>query len=69
VVITEPDPELPMPPLELIPSGVEVVKVGAMPTDEQLAGAQVLYIWDHRFADLGTLRICRVTMSGSRSTW
>ena len=26
-----------------------------MPTDEQLAGAQVLYLWDHRFAELGAL--------------
>lgn len=55
MVITEPDPELPAPPLELIPSGVDVVEVGATPTDEQLAGAQVLYIWDHRFAELGAL--------------
>ncbi|WP_161976428.1 D-2-hydroxyacid dehydrogenase [Mycolicibacterium sp. CH28] len=39
----------------MIPAGVEVVEVGARPTDEQLAGAQVLYIWDHRFADLGPL--------------
>jgi len=55
LVITEPDPELPPPPLELIPSGVTVVEAGATPTDEQLAGAQVVYIWDHRFADLGAL--------------
>jgi phosphoglycerate dehydrogenase-like enzyme len=55
VVVTEPDPELPPPPLDLIPAGVDVVEVGATPTDEQLAGAQVLYIWDHRFADLGAL--------------
>jgi phosphoglycerate dehydrogenase-like enzyme len=62
VVVTEPDPELPPPPLDLIPAGVEVVEVGATPTGEQLAGAQVLYIWDHRFADLGALlrRACGV---------
>nr|WP_255496884.1 MULTISPECIES: D-2-hydroxyacid dehydrogenase [unclassified Mycolicibacterium] len=55
MVLTEPDPELPPPPLELIPADVEVVEVGATPTDQQLAGAQVLYIWDHRFAELGAL--------------
>ncbi|MCX2928672.1 D-2-hydroxyacid dehydrogenase [Mycobacterium sp. CVI_P3] len=55
LVITESDPELPPPPLELIPADVEVVAVGATPTDEQLAAAQVVYIWDHRFADLGSL--------------
>ena len=55
LVVTEPDPELPPPPLELIPPEVTVVEVGATPTDAQLAGAQVVYIWDHRFADLGAL--------------
>ena len=55
LVLAEPDPELPPPPLQLIPAGVEVIEVGGMPTDEQLAGAQVLYIWDHRFADLAAL--------------
>nr|WP_240163681.1 D-2-hydroxyacid dehydrogenase [Mycolicibacterium sphagni] len=55
MVVTEPDPELPPPPMELIPSDVTVVEVGATPTDEQLTGAQVLYIWDHRFAELGPL--------------
>ncbi|WP_163748872.1 D-2-hydroxyacid dehydrogenase [Mycolicibacterium helvum] len=55
MVVTEPDPELPPPPLELIPACVEVVEVGATPTDEQLSGAQVLYIWDHRFAELGAM--------------
>ncbi|MCV7179412.1 D-2-hydroxyacid dehydrogenase [Mycolicibacterium sphagni] len=55
MVVTEPDPELPPPPLELIPAGVEVVEVSATPTDDQVARAQVLYIWDHRFADLGAL--------------
>ncbi len=55
LVVTEPDPELPPPPLELIPAGVTVLEVGATPTDDQLAGAQVLYVWDHRFADLGGL--------------
>jgi phosphoglycerate dehydrogenase-like enzyme len=39
----------------LIPADVEVLEVDAMPTGAQLAGAQVLYIWDHRFADLGAL--------------
>lgn len=55
LVITEPDPELPPPPLELIPSDVTVVEVGATPTDDQLAGAHIAYIWDHRFAELGQL--------------
>lgn len=55
LVVTEPDPVLPPPPLELIPDDVDVVEVGVSPTDEQLAGAQVLYVWDHRFADLGAL--------------
>lgn len=55
VVVTEPDPELPPPPLELIPAAVEVVEVGATPRDDQVANAQVLFIWDHRFADLGAL--------------
>lgn len=55
MVVTEPDPELPPPPLELIPADVTVVEVGATPTDEELAGAHVVYVWDHRFAELGPL--------------
>jgi phosphoglycerate dehydrogenase-like enzyme len=55
LVLAEPDPELPLPPIGLIPPEVDVVEVGGTPTDEQLAGAEVLYIWDHRFADLGPL--------------
>lgn len=55
LVLTEPDPELPPPPLQLIPPDVEVVQIDSTPTDEQLAGAAVLYIWDHRFADMAAL--------------
>ncbi|MGY4711025.1 D-2-hydroxyacid dehydrogenase [Mycolicibacterium sp. CBM1] len=59
LVLTEPDPELPPAPLHLVPGeihdGVDIVEVGASPTDAQLAGARVLYVWDHRFADLGPL--------------
>jgi phosphoglycerate dehydrogenase-like enzyme len=55
LVLAEPDPELSPAPLHLIPSDVEVVPVGSIPTDTELAGAAVLYIWDHRFADLAPL--------------
>lgn len=55
LVLVEPDPELPPPPLHLIPADVPVVQIDSAPTDEQLAGASVLYIWDHRFADLAPL--------------
>ncbi|MET0698711.1 MAG: D-2-hydroxyacid dehydrogenase [Mycobacterium sp.] len=55
LVLVEPDPELPPPPLHLIPGDVEVVQIDSAPTAEQLAGAAVLYIWDHRFADLAPL--------------
>ena len=55
LVVTEPDPELPPPPLELIDADVSVVEVGAAPTDDQLAGAEILYVWDHRFTELGPL--------------
>lgn len=55
LVLIEPDPELPPPPLHLLPGDVEVVPIDSSPTDEQLAGASVLYIWDHRFADLAPL--------------
>jgi len=48
-------PDVPPPPLHLIPADVEVVRIGSAPNDEQLAGASVLYIWDHRFADLAPL--------------
>ena len=52
LVLLEPDPELPPPPLDLVPPDVDLVQVGPVPSAEQLAGASVLYIWDHRFADL-----------------
>ena len=55
LVLVEPDPELPPPPLHLIPRDVEVVQIDSAPTDEQLAGSSVLYIWDHRFVDLAPL--------------
>jgi phosphoglycerate dehydrogenase-like enzyme len=55
LVLAEPDADVPPPPLHLIPSDVEVVPVDSVPTDAELAGAPVLYIWDHRFADLGPL--------------
>ena len=29
--------------------------VGGTPTDDQLAGTQALFIWDHRFSELGPL--------------
>ena len=52
LVLAEPDPELPPPPLGLIPPDVDVVEVHGTPTSAQLADAEVLYVWDHRFADL-----------------
>ncbi|MDT5064447.1 MAG: hypothetical protein QOK02_602 [Mycobacterium sp.] len=55
LVLAEPDPDVAAPPVHLIPNDVEVVQVGSAPTDEELAGASVLYIWDHRFADLAPL--------------
>jgi len=55
LVLVEPDPEVPPPPLHLIPDDVELVPIDSAPTAEQLAGASVLYIWDHRFADLEPL--------------
>jgi len=55
LVLVEPDPDVPPPPLHLIPSDVEVVQIDSAPTDEHLAGSSVLYIWDHRFADLAPL--------------
>jgi phosphoglycerate dehydrogenase-like enzyme len=54
-VLAEPDPDMAPPPLHLIPGDVEVVAVDSTPTDEELAGASVLYIWDHRFAELAPL--------------
>ncbi|MDT7756520.1 MAG: hypothetical protein QOH27_2418 [Mycobacterium sp.] len=55
LVLVEPDPDGPPPPLHLIPGDVEVVQIDSAPSDEQLAGASVLYIWDHRFADLAPI--------------
>jgi phosphoglycerate dehydrogenase-like enzyme len=55
LVLAEPDPDLPAAPLHLIPDDVDVVPIGSTPTDEQLAGATVLYIWDHRFSGLAPL--------------
>jgi phosphoglycerate dehydrogenase-like enzyme len=54
-VLAEPDPDVALPPLHLIPGDVEVVEIDSAPTDQELAGASVLYIWDHRFADLAPL--------------
>ncbi|WP_101952119.1 D-2-hydroxyacid dehydrogenase [Mycobacterium sp. 3519A] len=55
LVLVEPDPDVPPPPLHLIPDDVEVIQIDSAPTDDDLAGASVLYIWDHRFADLAPL--------------
>jgi phosphoglycerate dehydrogenase-like enzyme len=55
LVLAEPDPEVGLPPLHLIPGDVEVVEIDSAPTDQELAGASVLYIWDHRFADLAPI--------------
>jgi phosphoglycerate dehydrogenase-like enzyme len=55
LVLAEPDPQVARPPLHLITDDVEVIEVDAAPTDEQLAAASVLYIWDHRFAGLAAL--------------
>jgi phosphoglycerate dehydrogenase-like enzyme len=55
LVLLEPDPELPPPPLHLVPDDVDLVQVDSTPDEEQLAGASVLYIWDHRFADIAPL--------------
>ncbi|MCU1696868.1 MAG: phosphoglycerate dehydrogenase-like oxidoreductase [Mycobacterium sp.] len=55
LVLAEPDPDVALPPLHMIPGDVEVVPVGSAPTDEELAGASVLYVWDHRFADLAPI--------------
>ncbi|STZ24600.1 phosphoglycerate dehydrogenase-like oxidoreductase [Mycolicibacterium aichiense] len=64
LVIAEPDPELPAPPLSLIPPDVDVVEVRGTPTGDQLAGAEVLYVWDHRFTDLAP-----VLRSADRLRW
>ena len=42
LVLVEPDPELPPPPLHLIPCDVEVVEIDSAPTDEELAGSSVV---------------------------
>ncbi len=55
LVLTDPDPDMPPPPLHLITGDVEVVAIDSTPTDDQLRGASVLYIWDHRFAELAPL--------------
>ncbi|HZA09193.1 D-2-hydroxyacid dehydrogenase [Mycobacterium sp.] len=55
LVLADPDPDVPPAPLHLIPADVDVVGVASTPTDAQLARASVLYIWDHRFADLAPL--------------
>jgi phosphoglycerate dehydrogenase-like enzyme len=55
LVLAEPDPDVAPPPLHLIPDDFEVVAVDSAPTDEDMAGASVLYIWDHRFAELAPL--------------
>jgi phosphoglycerate dehydrogenase-like enzyme len=55
LVLAEPDPQVARPPLHLIADDVEVIEIDAAPTDEQLAAASVLYIWDHRFAGLAAL--------------
>ena len=52
LILADPDPDLPAAPVELIPDDVDVVAVGSEPTAAQLAGAEVLYVWDHRFAGL-----------------
>ncbi|MCV7229407.1 D-2-hydroxyacid dehydrogenase [Mycolicibacterium komossense] len=55
LILTELEPELPPPPLNLLPDDIDVVEINSAPSDDQLAGASVLYVWDHRFADLGAL--------------
>jgi phosphoglycerate dehydrogenase-like enzyme len=55
LVLAESDPQVAPPPLHLITDDVEVIEIDAAPTDEQLAAASVLYIWDHRFAELAAL--------------
>ncbi|ORB54143.1 hypothetical protein BST42_10340 [Mycolicibacterium rhodesiae] len=55
---------MPPPPLALIPPDVDVVEVRGTPTGDQLAGAEVLYVWDHRFADLAP-----VLRSADRLRW
>lgn len=55
LVLAEPDADLPPAPLHLIPDDVEVVAIDSSPTDRQLAGAEVLYVWDHRFSGLSPL--------------
>jgi hypothetical protein len=55
LVLVEPDPDVLPPPLHLIPGDVEAVQIGSNPTDDDLAGASALYIWDHRFSGLDPL--------------
>ncbi|MCV7021479.1 D-2-hydroxyacid dehydrogenase [Mycolicibacterium aichiense] len=55
---------MPAPPLSLIPPDVDVVEVRGTPTGDQLAGAEVLYVWDHRFTDLAP-----VLRSADRLRW
>ena len=52
LLIADPDPDLPAAPAELFPDDVDVLAVGSVPTAAQLAETEILYVWDHRFADL-----------------
>jgi len=49
LVLAEPDPDVALPPLHLIPGDVEVVTVDSTPTDEELATASP--IWPHCCAE------------------
>ena len=55
LVLVEPDPDVPPPPLHLIPGVVEVVQIDSAAIDEQLAaevdahvGASMGHRWDRR---------------------
>jgi phosphoglycerate dehydrogenase-like enzyme len=51
LVYAEDDPEVGPPPWDLLDGGVEVVPAG----DPVPRAAEILYVWDHRLADLGAL--------------
>jgi phosphoglycerate dehydrogenase-like enzyme len=55
LVVVDPDPDASPPPLHLVDVDVELLCVGPEPTDDELAGAEAVCVWDFRFGALGPL--------------
>jgi phosphoglycerate dehydrogenase-like enzyme len=55
LVLADPDPDMAPAPLHLIGDQVDVIAIDSAATEQELSGAKVLYIWDHRFSELGSL--------------